>query len=187
MDRLAFPPPLALVKKLIDEVKCLEGMPQTALPRRAAIDRALFNPQQKLETALNVIVAMQEKSADPALSEDLTSLAALVRSAFEDLQENRRRLMAGRQSHLLDQREDRQEVRLLTPTEEAKLREHQSRGKGKGKGWGKGKGKGKGRQGYGYAHVPTQPPTTTVVQRQEGRTAAPFKKPAYRSRSGPPK
>ena len=85
---------------------------------------------------------------------------ALVRSSWEDLQQNRRRLLAGRAQFALKPREDNDQPRLLDKEEEDKVRRAlQPREKGKGKSYfapggqfsgqnfshGKGSGKGYGR------------------------------------------
>ena len=54
--------------------------------------------------------------------ENLGVVGSLVRSAWEDLQENRKRILAGRNQHVLEPRPDMDAPRLLTREEEEKLR-----------------------------------------------------------------
>ena len=60
----------------------------------------------------------------------ITVQTALMRSAWEDLQQSRRHLLAGRQSYKLDPRTDDNKVRLLSREEEKKIRPSIFQGKG---------------------------------------------------------
>jgi len=59
----------------------------------------------------------------------------MLRSAWEDINDTRRRSYAGNQSYKLDHRNDLDNPRLLSPEEEQKVRIRRQKGKGKGKGW----------------------------------------------------
>ena len=53
---------------------------------------------------------------------NLGVVAALIRSAWEDLHQNRKRLLAGKQTYLLKPRPDFDQARLFDKEEEEKLR-----------------------------------------------------------------
>ena len=130
VGRIAFPPPLSLVQGYIKEQVAIEGVPETPAPRRSMQDRGLAGTQKKLEAALTKLVELAEKE-DGSLQTDIGLTAALVRSAYEDINEARRRMFAGRQAYKLDARGDVTQNKLLSSSEELKLRQ----GKGKGKGF----------------------------------------------------
>jgi len=62
--------------------------------------------------------------------------AAMLRSAWEDINDTRRRGYAGNQSYKLDRRNGFDNPRPLSPEEEQKVRTGRQKGKGKGKGKG---------------------------------------------------
>ena len=131
--RLAFPPPLQSIKSTRDVVKAYKGVPRAPGPRRGRIDRQMYYMQQKIETAMDILVQM----ADARQHLDIEACAAVLRSAWQDAQEIRRRAIAGRDSYKLDARIDAAGPRLFTQAEEKMLRtapNTSSKGKGKGKG-----------------------------------------------------
>eukprot|EP00669_Euglena_mutabilis_P004215 TRINITY_DN1541_c0_g1_i2.p1 TRINITY_DN1541_c0_g1~~TRINITY_DN1541_c0_g1_i2.p1 ORF type:complete len:196 (-),score=2.85 TRINITY_DN1541_c0_g1_i2:421-1008(-) len=108
------------------------AVPQAAAPRRNRGDRQLHSLQRKIEVALSLMIESQEDaSATPTVL-----AAAMLRSAWEDINDTRRRSYAGNQSYKLDPRNDLDNPRLLSPEEEQKVRSGRQKGKGKGKGKG---------------------------------------------------
>ena len=86
-------------------------MPQTPPPRKKqAGDKALQSAHKKIEEALHLCVEM----VDNASFSQMTLQVALVRSAWKDLLQSRRDMMAGRNSHLLDKRLDADTPEILT-------------------------------------------------------------------------
>ena len=63
-----------------------------------------------------------------ALDGDVALITAIARSCWEDLHDQRRRMLAGRMSARLDMRLDATQNRLLTEFEEAKLRQGRMKG-----------------------------------------------------------
>ena len=180
--KLAAPPPVTLIQQLLKSVEAIDGVPQPPAPRRAPGDRSLFNTQRKVGAALVKIVVLAEKDPGNEFSTELRSLAALVRSVYEDINEQRRRLLVGRQGAVLDPRADMTEPRLLKPHEEQKLR---TTPLGKGKGKGKGKGRGNYRPNPNYNYNTVSSSSGAYVKdggQHDSRRGRPF-----RSRSGPPK
>jgi hypothetical protein len=114
---LASPPPLDLVAKQVREQVQYKGVPQTPAARQNKVDQRLFTIQKKMEIAMHQMVHQQEVQ-DP---KSLEVIAAMLRSAWEDVQQQRRVLMAGRQAPKLDTREDDNRARLLSREEEDKI------------------------------------------------------------------
>ena len=155
------PPPLEMVRTLETGGARYQQIPDTPAPRRFGPDRQWYNVQMKLENAMHAMVHTVE-TQEP---ENIKYTAALIRSAWEDCQQNRRALLAGKERAKLDKRVDDNRPRLLSKEEESKMsrgREQfqprklfpqapwpkfrsnsQQREQGKGKGTGKGKGKGR--------------------------------------------
>ena len=115
---LASPPPLSSVLKTAKEVPRYKGVPKTPAPRKFNVDRNLAGVQRKLEVGMSAFVHSLEKQ-DP---QEVAVAAGLVRSAWEDIQQTRRRLCAGKQSFALKQRSDFNQPRLLDAEEEEKIR-----------------------------------------------------------------
>ena len=114
---LSAPPPLDTLRA---SEKCMvnyKHVPQTPAPRKNRIDTNLHNPQRKLEHAMNMMVHQLETDDKEALGIS----AAWVRSAWEDLNQQRRFLLAGKQSFKLDHRANDTRPRLLTKEEEQKI------------------------------------------------------------------
>ena len=132
--------PLSSVLKTAKEVPRYSGIPKTPQPRKFQVDRSLASVQRKLEVAMSSMFHCLE-TQNP---QDIAVAAGFVRSSWEDLQQSRRRLCAGKQSFALKQRTDFDQPRLLDAEEEEKVRKaRQSRG-GFRKGYWSEKGKGKG-------------------------------------------
>ena len=114
-------PPLALLKLSNEQVQGYTHVPETPPPRANARDRSLALTQKKVGNAMQLIIDAQEHS-------NLTAMGAalgFVRSAWEDLQQERRRLIAGGNSWRLQPTEDQSEARLLSEEEEKKIKEAQ--------------------------------------------------------------
>ena len=94
------------------------GVPQTAPPRKNRIDLNLFQAQKKLEDSMH----MQMHFLETGDKKHLSMVAALTRSAWEDLNQNRRTLLAGKQSFKLNPRLDDDKPKLLTREEEQKVK-----------------------------------------------------------------
>ena len=71
------------------------------------------------------------QKGDPKI---VTTAAALIRSAWEDLHQMRRDNIAGRQRSQLDKRPDDVKPRLLSAEKESNINQVKGKGKGKGKG-----------------------------------------------------
>jgi len=78
-----------------------------------------------------MIESQEDASATPTVL-----AAAMLRIAWEYIDDTRRRSYAGNQSYKLDPRNDLDSPRLLCPEEEQKVRNGRQKGKGKGKGKG---------------------------------------------------
>lgn len=161
------PPPLDALKLAGENQIKYQGVPVTPPARRHRMDTNFMLLQQKMENAMHALVGSQETENRQQVAE----AAAWVRSAWQDIHEHRRRMLAGRQSWKLEKRPDDTRTRLLTKEEEEKIAkgkrpqqpqarrqfwgetQHWNQGNPsqssnpfpkKGKGQGKGKGKGKG-------------------------------------------
>ena len=143
---LATAPELQQLKTKATTVQLYSGVPETPPPRRNKVDTQLYNAQKKVETTMHLLVNFME-------SGDLTQIgtaAAFLRSTHQDLQEQRRSYLAGRQSWKLDPRADDAKPKLLSAEEEKKIRAPQERRPGPRTtqpfvppptGWGKGESK----------------------------------------------
>lgn len=98
-------------------------IPQSPAPRNNKIDRQLYQPQRKMEKAMNLLVQQVEKGDNDHRA--LALAATCCRSAWEDLQQQRRSLYAGKAAHALPRRPDDQRPRLLTQEEEEKIKKVQ--------------------------------------------------------------
>lgn len=133
---LQSPPPLSVVQETVRKVTRYVDTPVTPAARKHRADQSLAVMQKKLEASLNAITEHLE-SGDPNA---LAVGGALIRSAWEDANDNRRRILAGRQQFVLKGRKDQDAAKLLEAEEEEKLRKarasfrNQKGGKGKGKG-----------------------------------------------------
>jgi hypothetical protein len=117
VQMLENPPPLDSLKDKKSETAVYQGVPETPPPRRNKIDLSLWQGQQKIEYALHNIVHHLETGEKAKIG----IAAAWARSAWQDLQEQRRQLLAGgRGRTLLERRPDEQKPRLLTPRRKKK-------------------------------------------------------------------
>lgn len=115
---LTNPPDLQSLKKIMGQVPLYQGVPETPGPRRNKVDSQLWSAQRKVELAMHLLTHYVEGG-------DMTTIgstAAFMRSAWQDLHENRRHYLAGRQSWKLDPRVDDKKPKLLSVEEEKKLR-----------------------------------------------------------------
>lgn len=127
---LKSPPPLGRVREIVKTVVKYQGVPETPSHRSqpqgsskygnssGRLDQRVQGTQVKLEAAMHLMVAQLETGD----SKNMGLASAMIRSAWEDLNENRRHLAAGRQRYALEQRQDITEARLLTKEEEEKVR-----------------------------------------------------------------
>ena len=111
------PPPLDKLRSAEKSQKKYMHVPQTPPPRKHRLDTNLTIPQTKLEHAMHALVHNQETNEREAVA----TAAALVRSAWEDLQQQRRHILAGKQAFKLDKRTDDTRPRLLSKEEEQKI------------------------------------------------------------------
>jgi len=126
-DRLANPPPLSQNEIVKNHVP-YTVVPQAAAPRWNRGDRQLHSLQRKIEVALSLMMESQEDaSATPKVL-----AAAMLRSVWEDINDTRRRSYAVNQSYKIDQRNDSDNPRPLSPEEEQKVRTDRQKRKGKG-------------------------------------------------------
>ena len=118
VSMLSDPPPLEKLKAAEHDAVHFLGVPETPGPRRNKIDFNLWQSQHKLEEAMHSLLNHFEQGDQKHLG--LT--AAWLRSAWQDLHEQRRVLLAGgRGKNLLEKRPDDVRARLLTPQEEEKI------------------------------------------------------------------
>ena len=106
------------MKETITKIPKYTNNPKTAAPRRSKPDQAMYQAQRKLEEAMHMNVHL----AQTRDLQHLTVSTALMRSAWEDLQQSRRHLMAGKQSYKLEPRAGDQTTRLLSKEEEKRIR-----------------------------------------------------------------
>ena len=111
------PPPLQQLKAQEQAQTRYTSIPSTPPPRRHKIDRTMQTAQAKMEACMHAIVHHIE-TGEP---KELGVAGAWARSAWEDLQQNRRNLMAGKQAFKLDPRPDDTRPKLLTKEEEQKI------------------------------------------------------------------
>ena len=130
---LSTPPSLQSLKENRGDVALYQGVPEAPAARRNRVDAQLYQAQAKIEVGLHLMTHFLETGNKGALG----GAAAWQRSAWEDLQQQRRQFLAGREAWKLDRRKDDQAVKLLTEEEEKKIwkqqRSEKSReGAGKG-------------------------------------------------------
>jgi hypothetical protein len=118
LQLLSKPPPLQDMKMQAQSVVVYSGVPETPAPRRNKVDLSLYTVQHKLEVAMHLLT----QSMDTSQVISMVQAAAWIRSGWEDLQQQRRSYMAGRQAWKLDQRSDDQKAKLLSPEEEKKIK-----------------------------------------------------------------
>ena len=114
---LSSPPHFDTLRASEKSMPNYQHVPQTPPPRKNRIDNGLCTAQKKLEHAMNMMVHGLEMN-----DRQFTGVAAAwVRSAWEDLNQQRRYLIAGKQSFKLDHRADDNRPRLLTKEEEQQI------------------------------------------------------------------
>jgi len=115
---LASPPPFDKLKQVSKTLPRYTNIPNTPPPRpKHRLDSQLTIPQQKMEHAMHSLADFVETNN----KQSLLHTAAWVRSAWEDLHQQRRATLAGKQSFKLEKRTDDNRARLLTQEEEAKI------------------------------------------------------------------
>ena len=114
---LGSPPPFDRMKHLGKTQIKYTGIPITPPQRQHRLDAQLHMPQQKLELAMHSLTHHVETNDKQAL----LHTAAWIRSAWEDLHQQRRHLLAGKQSYKLEKRSDDNRPKLLTSEEQAKI------------------------------------------------------------------
>ena len=129
---LESPPPISILKSDFFTPPTFACIQETAAARKHWSNIKIHTPQRKLEAAMQHMVQSIEQQ-DPQF---ITTAAALVRSAWEDVNQIRREQIADKQRAKLDKRQDDVRPRLLTAEEENKIKQGQGKGKGKGKGKG---------------------------------------------------
>ena len=128
--RFAIAPPLEALGKHTKDATRFSGIPKTPAPRRNQKDRTLHKVQRKLENAIHALTENACNKDDSTMWE--LNAAGLIRSAWQDLHEERRALLV-KQPWKLDDRPDKTDVRLLAPHEEKLPKRNMKGGKG-GKG-----------------------------------------------------
>ena len=115
---LGFPPPFDSMKHLAKTQIKYSGIPATPSQRpQHRLDATLQMPQQKMELAMHSLTHYVETNDKQAL----LHTAAWIRSAWEDLHQQRRHTLAGKQSYKLEKRADDNRPKLLSPEEESKI------------------------------------------------------------------
>ena len=160
---LGSPPPFDSMKHLAKSTTKYTGICATPPFRpQHRLDASLQMPQQKLEMAMHSLVHHVETNDKQAL----LHTAAWIRSAWEDLHQQRRQTLAGKQSFKLDKRTDDNRPRLLTQEEESKITISRPRPQPKpARFWGDTSSGEHRRYNYG----PQQPPKSSGKGRGKGR------------------
>ena len=128
-----------------------------------------FVLQHKLEAALSAVVSLADADDDKSAETQLIGLTALLRSAFADVNENRRFLAVGKKPGILKRKRD--ENSLLAEEEEERLR--RSRGGGRrGGGFRSFRGRSRGRGGPPPQRGYSAPPYRGNRGRGRGRSGA---------------
>ena len=113
--KLAVPLPLPQVRLAHQHLTRYTGVPES----RSTPDNKLWEVQLKLEDAMHALVG----SCEQANQDLVLKAAAFVRSAFQDVQEQRRWALARGQAWKLEKRPDATTATLLTKAEEDKIRQ----------------------------------------------------------------
>jgi hypothetical protein len=109
------PPPQDGLSCATDRQITYTGVPQTPEARKNKADMELQTAQKKMETAMHGIIHFLERKQMSALN----GATAYIRSAWEDLQQQRRKLLAGLEApYILEPRQDDVRPRLLSREEE---------------------------------------------------------------------
>jgi hypothetical protein len=110
-------PPLQDLRSQVTTIPLYSGVPETPATRRNKVDNGLYQVQHKLEYAMHLLV----KSVDGGDVASMIQATAWIRSGWEDIQQQRRGYLAGRQAWRLDKRTDDVKAKLLSKEEEAKI------------------------------------------------------------------
>ena len=121
-------PDLQALKDSRGDVALYMGVPEAPGPRRNRVDGQLFQAQVKVELGLHLMTHYLETGNKAALG----GAAAWQRSAWQDLQEQRRQFLAGREAWKLERRKDDKTVKLLTDEEDKKIGKFREKPAGKG-------------------------------------------------------
>ena len=160
--RCACAPDRDLLDAAADKTKVYCGLPQTPPARGSdGQDKFLAGLQRKLGTAMAALVESAELKEGPTGRAHMAALGFL-RSAFEDVHQERRARAAGYQRAVLEPRPDQVQASLFSAEEQAKLRSAGKQGSNKGNRRSRGRG---GQRSF----------------RAPGRSRSPS--PAFRSRS----
>jgi len=114
----ARPPPLQDLKAMESSIQRYSGVPETPPPRRHRVDNQLHTVQKKLEVSMHLLVHFLETNDKSALA----TSGAYLRSASEDVLQQRRQFMAGKQAWKLPRRADDNRPTLLTADEEKRIK-----------------------------------------------------------------
>ena len=163
---LTAPPPLERLKELGATTTRYAGVPPTPLSRRNRVDRNLWQAQSKIEQCLHCML----DSADSETTQAMAQAAAWARSAWEDLQQQRRSFYAGKQAYKLDARTDDTRPRLLTTEESSKIRPAESL-QTRPSFWGEFRGPRRDGKGKGNARSPSFPPKPRGKGKGKGRAS----------------
>ena len=112
------PPPLQELKAMEGGIHRYSGVPETPPPRRHRVDTQLHTVQKKMELAMHLMVHCLEKNDKVALA----TAGAFLRSGAEDVLQQRRSFMAGKQAWKLPRRPDDNRPTLLTEDEEKRIK-----------------------------------------------------------------
>ena len=119
ISMLQAPPPLAQVHQTARTLERYNGVPTTPAARRRNVpDKKLWDIQNKLENAMHAFVASCEQGKQAHMMKAI----AFIRSAFQDVHEQRRHNLAKSQAWQLDKRPDDTQPTLLTKDEENEIR-----------------------------------------------------------------
>ena len=105
-------------------MQAIAGIPETPAPRRNFIDKSYWTPQHKIEMAMHSMVRYVETNE----KQDLAKTGALMRSAWEDCNESRRKVLAGKGKSTLSKGADYTRPRLMSTDEEDKVRRAKAQG-----------------------------------------------------------
>lgn len=124
VSMLASAPPLPTLKNTVECITLYTGVPSTPAARRHRTDSNLAQTQQKLELVMHLLVHFFEQPEVEKLvaAQHVAQASAWIRSAWQDLHEQRRSLFAGRQAWKLDPRPDDTKTRLLSQEEEKRIK-----------------------------------------------------------------
>jgi hypothetical protein len=115
---LSRPPPWKMLKSTELENFNFSGIPTTPPPRKNKKDGTMYTAQRKMENALQFLAHYLETGEKQSIGVG----AAWCRSAWEDLQQQRRGVLSVTQGCKWETRHDDHRARLLTRDEEQRIR-----------------------------------------------------------------